>query len=176
MVQLESLRHIFVSLLHKRRPNSVLHGIHEELIWAFPSRYLVQTSTEKCLAWEGLTCRARNERLHISALISDCTASPDPGAPVKSIMQITLTDPSLFTERFILEHASCESPWQLANSQRNIPCQIKPIKLHITFPHQRGFISSLWSHFFKHPAVPDKLLKKVFIIWCFFCSEKNDNK
>lgn len=75
-------------------------------------------------------------------IISDCTASPDPSAPVKSTIQITLTDPSLFTEHFILEHASCESPWQLANSQQNIPCQM-PIKLHITFLHQRGFISSL---------------------------------
>lgn len=164
MIRLESLRHnISVSLLHKGRPNSVLHGIHEELIWAFASRYPVQTCTEKCLSEEGLTCRASRERTHISALISDCTASPDPSAPVKSTMQITLSDPSLFTEHFILEHASCESPWQLANSQQNIPCQM-PIKLHITFLHQRGFISSLWSRFFKHPALPDKLLKKVFII------------
>lgn len=75
--------------------------------------------------------------------ISDCTASLDlPDAPVKSTMQITLTDPILFTEHFILEHASCESPWQLANSQQNILWQM-PIKLHTMFLHQRGFISSL---------------------------------
>lgn len=83
----------------------------------------------------------KGEDTHISALISGCTASPDPGAPVKSTMQITLTDPSLFTEHFILKHVSCESPWQLANSQQNIPCQIKPIKLHITFLHQREALS-----------------------------------
>lgn len=41
-------KHFFFSL-EQGSPNSVLHGIHEELIWALPSRYLVQTLTEKCL-------------------------------------------------------------------------------------------------------------------------------
>lgn len=42
--------------------------------------------------------------------ISDCTGSLDlPDVPAKSTMQITLTDLILFTEYFILEHASRES-------------------------------------------------------------------